>query len=186
VCAGKDWLNMKKFYLLLISLSSLHLSSTGQTESSVNRMVSLIKTIPEKYSTHYNRNEIKSILNKQDDGWFKIIVKYDTNVIPFLINLIGDGTPSMAFNTCSNANYRTGDVAILLINDIEQIPYATVTHSQWCTFGQCGVLPDGFFYYTNAHRRDFQEQYKTYYSGKERQDILREKRRRQKLRNSKL
>ena len=163
---------MKKTYRLLIACLTCYLSGMGQTQPSMNRMVSLIATVPQHYSIPYKRFAPKSILSKQDGGWFNIIVKYDTAAISFLINLINDTTTSKAINTCSNSNYKIGDLAVMLINDIEPMPYATITNMQWCLPGECGILPYGFMDYVNSHRKDFQSEYQAYYFSNERQDIL--------------
>jgi hypothetical protein len=157
---------------LLSALFCLAQISFCQTQASFNRMVSLIREVPARYSgSYWEKKQVPPPLTK-DDIWFEAIVKYDTTAIPYLIELINDSSLTKVINLCTKQPYRTGDLATLLIIDIESIPSALVTHMQWCTWGQCGILPDGFLEYVHSDRQRFKVLYQSYYRSKERRRFL--------------
>ena len=162
----------KRLSLFAIFFAS-HFLASGQTDRSISTMISLIKSVPFHY-TSSSQKDIKklAILNKLNDASFQMIVSYDTVAIPYLINKLNDTTLTEIYNSCSKNNFKIGDIAFLLINDIEQIPYSTVTNTQWCLVGQCGKLPDYFFNYLELNRLEFQLKYRKYYYSIKRQEFL--------------
>jgi len=136
-------------------------------------MIAMVKNIPAKYFTHLPDKTGLKTFNLKEDIWYGTISHYDTSAIAFLINLITDTTNTGIVNSCTKEKYKIGDIAVLLINDIEPIPYATVTSSQWCVFSSCSVLPDGFIRHVAMNRQKFKAIYEKYYYSDLRQDFVR-------------
>jgi len=123
-----------------------------------------IKTIP----SHYTKGQQVMPL----DEAYQKIVKLGPSAIPFLVDRLTDTTTVDITNACKQTRLRRGDLAFFLINDIEQIPYHTVTKSQWCVFGTCSVLPMGFLEYLEVNRSKFQNQYKAYLNSEDRKAFI--------------
>ena len=168
-------LSMQKVFLILLILS-LSLTAHNQTSDRINRLLHEIRSIPPKYTENGFKFKKHSIINTSADVYYRIALNYSTTAIPFLIENLSDTTLTNIKNMCSQEIYSIGDISFLLINDIEQIPYAAVTNSQWCLIGLCGFLPDGFMLYLKYHRQEFQLNYKAYYYSQTRQSILKERR----------
>lgn len=142
-------------HLLLLIFFSIKASCYAQTETELKTLFYAIKNIP------YSSNSFK-------DSSYSKILKHGTAAIPTLINLLTDTTITSINNKCSNQNCRQGDIAFFLINNIEFVPYSKLTATQWCIVGNCGSIPDGFFEYFNKNRKEFQQQYLSYFYSKER------------------
>ena len=168
-------LSMQKVLLILLILC-LSLTGHNQTSDGINRLLHEIRSIPPKYTENRFKFKKHSIINTPADVYYRIVLNYSTTAIPFLIEKLSDTTLTNIKNMCSQEIYSIGDISFLLINDIEQIPYAAVTNFQWCLIGLCGFIPDGFMLYLKYHRQEFQSNYKAYYYSQTRQSILKEKR----------
>jgi len=134
----------------------------AQDSSSISSKLNLIEAIPCSYLK-------KGILSKEfSDRAFDFILAKDTFAIPALINLLADTSASKVKNLDANTYYKKGDLAFILINYIEWVPFALITSSQWCICCDCGNLPKGFLQYVDNNRYDFQKNYQSYYTSEER------------------
>lgn len=163
----------------LILLTTLSVQASSQSQPTIDRMIRMIKTVPAKY----NRQNTGPIqfpprTAPTPDFWWDCIVHYDTSAIKYLAQRITDTTETSIPIECTTLNYRIGDLAILLINDIEQIPWAAVTNIQWCIFSRCSMLPEAFLEWVATNRAKFRSQYLTYWASEERREILWEHRKR--------
>lgn len=142
----------------------------------LNTRIALIKMVPSHYTGSYQQNFKKTKqLNSKGDPVFQSMVKYGAPVIVHLMDMLDDTTVTKLFNSCTNKNYTVGDLAFLLIDEIEWIPFALVIKMQWCTFRACGSLPDYFWDYLRENRKSFKQNYQTYYYSKERKAVQRSK-----------
>lgn len=102
------------------------------------------------------------------DKAFSYILAKDTFAIPTLIDLLSDTSPSKVKKD-STSYYKKGDLAAIIINQIEFMPFAKLTQSQWCICCDCGGLPSDFLNFLDSHRLEFQKNYKAYFKSQERQ-----------------
>ena len=138
----------------------------AQDASSISIKLNQIEKIP----CSYLKKEISD--KKFYDKAFDFILAQDTFAIPALINLLGDTSASKVKNLNSNTYYKKGDLAFILINYIEGVPFALITHSQWCICCDCGNLPKDFLQYVDSNRYEFQKKYQSYYTSEERRKII--------------
>jgi hypothetical protein len=145
----------------------VHLSSQPPN---LRELLSHIKSVPFWYTKDYNptaKNDDEAI-----DSAYKAVIRMDTNVIVELVPVLTDTTLTAISNPCSGSFLTYGQLAFLLIDDIEPVPYALVTERQWDVLGVCSVLPNGFLEYINDNGLRFQEKYNTYFNSQQRQKLL--------------
>jgi len=125
-------------------------------------------------------NKIKELVyemktfSKTDTAYYKIL-NLKTNAIPELINLLNDTDVTIVMDDCFHVRYKTGDLAFLLIDVIEQIPYFVVTHRQYDSFDPrkyCNISEEILCNVVRSDRQTFQQQYSKYFYGVERKKIL--------------
>jgi hypothetical protein len=165
---------------ILTFLVFFYVTAFSQTGSrNVFKVLNRIKSVPVWYSPQWFASKI-DYNSKQKfkgvDSTYAVIAKMDTNAIIPLINFLPDTALTNIPNTCQGGFLTFGQLAFFLINDIEHIPVFMVTKSQWDSFGECGLAPDGFLEYLTSNGRDFEELYRKWFNSKERQEYLREKR----------
>jgi hypothetical protein len=97
-----------------------------------------------------------------EDTAFNYFLKQKTTCLQFLIENISDTTFTSIERKSANGFYRKGDLAVILLSNIEFIPYAAITGNQWCICCETGFIPVDFFSYLNKNRLDFQSKYKNY------------------------
>ena len=138
----------------------------AQDASSISIKLNQIEAIP----CSYIKNEISG--KTFHDKAFDFILAQDTFAIPILINLLTDTSASKVKNLDANDYYKKGDLAFILINYIEWVPFALITHSQWCICCDCGNLPKDFLQYVDSNRLEFQNKYRSYYTSEERRKTI--------------
>lgn len=90
----------------------------------------------------------------------------------YLSDLIIDSTEANIVNSCTGKKFKVGDIATILIIDIEEyFPYAHITESQWCLWNAETILPVGFYDYLEDNREDFQRLYREYLHSHERTEM---------------
>jgi len=131
-----------------------------------------VKSIPAWYKTGYKYKKTnKSRFDGLDSAYVRI-AKLDTIAIATLMNYLSDTTATGIANTCLGGYFSFGQLAFFLINDIEPIPYFTVTKSQWDVLGECGTLPYGFLNYVKSKGQEFENEYRVYFHSQARQDWI--------------
>ncbi|RYG18389.1 MAG: hypothetical protein EOO07_09050 [Chitinophagaceae bacterium] len=164
---------MKKLLLSILSLYSLSAFSQDKT---------LLDQIKFNQIQEINY-ELSSRTNKPiyQDTAFNYFLKQSENAIPFLIDKITDTNLTTIRRKTSGGFYKKGDLAIILLSNIEFIPYYSITGIQFDICCETGYLPVGFLSYVNEDRSRFQSKYINYYYGQERKKAL--KRNSKKLKN---
>ncbi|MEO5943478.1 MAG: hypothetical protein ABIP30_08670 [Ferruginibacter sp.] len=140
----------------------------AQDFSNISIKLNQIETLPCSYIKDENSGR------KFYDKAFDFILSQDTFAIPSLINLLTDTSVSKVKKTGTNYYYKKGDLAFILINYIEWVPFALITHSQWCICCDCGNLPMGFLQYVDRNRFEFQRNYQSYFVSEERRKMIKE------------
>lgn len=102
----------------------------------------------------------------------KQIISFGRSVLPALSMYFSDTTQTKIRSECQNFNLNRGEVAIVLADRIERMPYFYVTHIQNCTLQFCEDNPNLVEFYFYAIRRDtvqsFQERYVEWLSSDDR------------------
>lgn len=108
----------------------------------------------------YNINNSKNI-SKTRQG--KKIIRYGKKVLPALSQYFTDTALTKIKSDCHNFYLNKGEVAIILADKIEGMPYMYLTHIQNCTMEFCKGNSNLIEFYFGAIRRDnvkfFQERY---------------------------
>ena len=163
-----------KILITSILKLTVFFSVCGQTKEIVEANIYNIKSVPSYYLKGFVYN---AKVKRQDlikDSSYLHITRLDTNALRYLIPFLGDTTLTEINNECLQTKFKIADLAFFLINDIEPVPYALVTDGQYCTWGECGDLPDGFLYFINAQRLRFKNDYVNYFYGDKRNQWVKE------------
>lgn len=102
----------------------------------------------------------------------KQIIGYGEKVLPILTIYFADTTKTNIRSDCQNIYITKGEVAIIIADRIEMMPYATLTGIQNCLMEFCKDNPNLIEYYLTAIRRDgvkiFKEKYSNWLMSKDR------------------
>jgi hypothetical protein len=102
----------------------------------------------------------------------KKIISYGVDVIPTLTELYTDSSPTKIYSSCLDRFLNKGEIAIILTDRIERMPYYIVTRIQNCTMDFCENNPNHIEYYFGYIQRDglnlFKQRYVTWFNSKER------------------
>lgn len=104
-------------------------------------------------------------ITKIDSAYNKIL-RFKNKAIPYLISKLPDTTRTNIYSQLFKKNLKQGDLALILINDIEWIPFSSITKIQWCICCDCFNFPVDFFEYLDKHRTKFYLVYKRYFYSK--------------------
>ncbi|MCK8482298.1 hypothetical protein [Psychroserpens algicola] len=141
---------MKKFGLIiLILLLNLNLGYS-QTESEID---SLLIGIAE---TENSKEIIKTVQAEK-------IRAFGENSLIILAEFFTDTTLTKVKSECHNRNLTKGEIAIIMADRIESMPYFTVTRIQNCTLTFCKNNPNRIEYYFSINNylnnKVFKERY---------------------------
>jgi hypothetical protein len=84
----------------------------------------------------------------------KKIIAYGNKLLPTLINFFKDTTLTKVKSDCQGRFLNKGEVAIILADKIELMPYFTVTGIQNCLIEFCKNNPNGIEFYLNAIKQN--------------------------------
>jgi hypothetical protein len=160
---------MKLFIITILTLS-IFLNVNGQTKETVEKSIYNIKSVPSYYLKGFVYDPKVQRQDLVKDSFYLKIKRLDTFALQYLIPFLSDTSLTDIKNECLETNLKIADLAFFLINDIEPVPYALVTGGQYCTWGECGGLPDGFLYFINAQRLRFKKDYTNYFYGDKRRE----------------
>ncbi len=116
----------------------------------VNRDVILIEVINDKY---LNWDNCKYEIVK-DKFWIELKKDYLLNKVKY-IELIEDTNSTNAYICGLRKNLVKGDIAFLIIDEVDNIPFFSVFHVQWDVFNNNCKYPDGLFSSLNKKRSFF-------------------------------
>ena len=159
-----------KFLIISILTITICFNTCGQTKEIVEKNIHKIKSVPLYYLKGFLYNPKLKRQNLIKDSSYLQITRLDTFALQYLIPFLGDTTLTEINNECLQTKFKIADIAFFLINDIETVPFALVTGGQYCTWTECGGLPDGFFSYINRERLWFKHEYTNYFYGEKRQE----------------
>jgi hypothetical protein len=142
--------NMVRLFLLLIFLASLSQMSFSQSATEVD---SLLLNL-------YKVDDSKDLSTKPQA---KTLMAYGSKALPILASKFTDTAHTQVKSACQNFYLTKGEVAIIMADRIETMPYAKLTGIQNCLLEFCKDNPNFIEYYLFAVRRNgvnsFQNQY---------------------------
>ncbi len=97
-----------------------------------------------------------------EDSAFNYFLKQNTKALQFLIEKIADTSLSRVERKSTNEFYMQGDLAIILLSNIEFIPYSSITGTEWCSCCETGYIPVDFLSYLDSNRLEYQSKYRSY------------------------
>ena len=140
--------------------------------------------------------EIDSLLNRiaeiesskdiiKTDQALKII-SYGKKSLPILSGYFADTTQTKLYSECNNRTLKRGEIAIIMADAIQRMPYLRITGIQYCDIIYCQDNPNWIEYYLYAINRggldNFQRNFNewlayTELSDKEKRKVDRQKKR---------
>lgn len=141
---------MKKTGLILLTiLLNLNLCFS-QTEFEIHFLIDRISE---------TENSKKNIKTEQA----KKIIAFGENALATLAKFFTDSTLTKVKSECQEQNLTKGDIAIIMADRIERMPYFTLTGIQNCLNTYCENNPNLIEYYLSANKRDETEKFKGKY-----------------------
>lgn len=123
---------MKKA-ILIIFFANFTLSFS-QTKSEIDTLfIEILKT-------KNSREIIKTTQAKK-------VIQFGKNVLPILSSFFTDKTKTDVYSDCEKRGLLKGEIAIILADHIEKMPYAQLTGIQNCTLSFCEKNPNLIEYY---------------------------------------
>lgn len=131
---------MLKYSILLLFIMMLSHKSIGQSRDEIDKLLLSICNIKDS----------KNISNTEQA---KKIVKYGVKNLPILATFFTDTTQTKVKSDCQDFYLRKGEIAIILADQIERMPYSHLTGIQNCLLEFCENNPNFIEYYLYAIRR---------------------------------
>lgn len=150
---------MKKVsFILLISVLNLNIGF-AQTESEIDSLLNEIgKT----------KNSKEIIKTKQAEK----LIAFGEKSLLSLTDFFTDTTLTKVKSECHNRNLTKGEIAIIIADKIEKMPYFQVTRIQNCTIAFCDDNPNNIEYYFGINNFlnniEFKEKYVEWLFSKDR------------------
>ena len=146
---------MKKIGLLFLTLFLNLNLSYSQTESEID---SLLTGIAETENS-------KGIIKTEQAEKIK---EFGEKSLIVLAEFFTDSTLTKVKSDCHNRNLTKGEIAIIIADRIEGIPYFTVFRIQNCTLTFCENNPNRVEYYLGGNNEIIQERYMEWLYSKDR------------------
>ena len=147
---------MKKIGIIFLTLLLNLNLSFSQTKSEIN---SLLNGIVE---TENSKGIIKTEQAKK-------IIAFGEKSLPILAEFFTDSTQTRIKSECHSRNLIKGEIAIIMADQIDRMPYALLTGVQNCLLEFCKDNPNLIEYYLPWINRDgflnFKEKYISWLSG---------------------
>ena len=148
---------MKKLFLIIIFLSFLFKSAFSQSKTEVDNLLQNLYHIDNSKDLSVNTHGNK-------------LINYGNKILPILVLKFTDSTKTKVRSLCQNSYLTKGEIAIIIADKIEIMPYAKITGIQNCIFTFCGDNPNFIEYYLADIRRQgilsFQKRYKDWIQSK--------------------
>jgi hypothetical protein len=150
---------MKKTILLILTiLLNLNLSFS-QNASEIEALLNRISQIKNSKDITTTEQATK-------------IIAFGENTLTILAEFFTNSTPTKVKSECQERHLTKGEIAIIIADRIEQMPYFTLTGIQNCLANFCENNPNLIEYYLWAIKRDgiekFKEKYLTWLESEDR------------------
>ncbi|MGH1383757.1 hypothetical protein [Kordia sp.] len=161
---------MKKKELLLLTLLLNFTFSISQTKTEIDSLLNRIT----------KTENSKEIIDNVDA---KRVIAYGERSLMILANFFVDTTLTKVKSECNDGYLTKGEIAIILADRIERMPYFTVTRIQNCTLTFCKNNPNLIEYYFSSNNflnnKVFQNRYIEWLYSKDRLKEVKGKARRE-------
>lgn len=102
------------------------------------------------------------------------IINYGEKALPILADIFTNPEPTKIFSECNNRNLTKGEIAIIIADRIQGMPYNKLTGIENCLLTFCERNLNLIEYYLDAIERngisDFQQKYKVWLESEERKE----------------
>ncbi|MCW0493585.1 hypothetical protein OKE73_10695, partial [Riemerella anatipestifer] len=143
--------SMKKICLILIILVLNQTLSFAQTKSEIDLLLNgIAKTGDSK--------KIRKTEQAQK------IISYGEKSLPILADFFTNSTLTNVKSECQKRNLTKGEIAIIIADQIEKMPYALLTGVQNCLLEFCENNPNWIEYYFGWIKNDGIERFKEKYT----------------------
>ncbi|WP_271765971.1 hypothetical protein [Aquimarina algiphila] len=147
---------MKKKYLIIVVLILNQNLALAQTESEINLLLNGI-------------SEMENSIEITKSEHAKKIIAYGEKSLLVLSHFFTDSTLTYVKSECKNRILTKGELAIIMADRIERMPYFTITGIQHCTMTFCDNNPNIIEYYLGYNKKNaFKERYVEWLYSKER------------------
>ncbi|WP_299275096.1 hypothetical protein [uncultured Psychroserpens sp.] len=164
---------MKQLGLILLTLLLNHNLTFSQTKSEIDSLLNAIT------KTETSKDIIKTVQAKR-------IINFGEKSLLTLSGFFTDSTRTQVKSECHNRNITKGEIAIILADRIEVMPYYTVTQIQNCLLTYCSNNPNKIEYYLGINNylnnNEFKERYISWLFSKDRLKRVRGKKRKKRKR----
>ncbi len=148
-----------KIQLLLLILTLIRWPLFGQSQLHIDLMLDDVVTVDSSQNIANNTSAIQ-------------IIDLGKSQLPYLMDHFGDSTITQVYSSCVSRNLTRGEIAIIIADRIEFMPYFQLTGLQNCTLSYCDASPNFIEYYLNRIQQqgiaDFTTKYSTWLTSKER------------------
>ncbi|MEM6687679.1 MAG: hypothetical protein AAF617_18015, partial [Bacteroidota bacterium] len=115
---------MKKIIVLFTILLTYATIAFSQTKAEIESLLEKVAQIENS----------KAIIKATSS---KTIITYGEKVLPMLSSLFVDRTLTKVYSDCCNRNLTAGEIAMILADHVETMPYFTLTGTQNCLLTLC-------------------------------------------------
>lgn len=117
-------------------------------------------------------SEIKNSKIIVESAAAKKLMSYRNKILPLLASNFGDGNVTKVRSDCQDTFLTKGEIAIIIADRIELMPYATLTGIQNCLLQFCEDNPNLVEFYIDAIRRNsvqiFEQKYSAWLASNDR------------------
>jgi hypothetical protein len=154
-----------RLLLILVALTISSLTSLAQVQSDINALLIGLSGQSENIT--------------KDTSVIKLISKGE-KLLPALSKKFTDSTKSLVFSKCASRFLTRGEIAIIIADHIEGMPYFTLTGLQNCTLDMCKDNPNFVEYYLDFIKlrgmtATFQKRYNEWLNSSDRKKNLKTK-----------
>ncbi len=132
---------MKKLYFILIILVVNQNLALSQTEMEIDSLLDGIA------KTENSKGIIKTVQAEK-------ILSYGESSLPILTGFFTDSTTTKVYSECQARHLSKGELAIIMADGIDRMPYFRITGMQNCLLTFCEDNPNLIEYYFYAINRD--------------------------------
>ena len=152
--------HMRRFTTLsILTIFLAPVIATGQSKNEIDSLITLLTSV----------NDSRELVNQSASERF---VELGEDALEPLALTFTDSTLTDVYSECQNRKLKRGELAIIMADRIELMPYYTITGIQNCLLTFCEDNPNLIEYYLTDTERlgveEFQTRYLAWLNGKER------------------
>ena len=130
----------------------------GQTCFDVKDYFDNVHSVPDSYISP--RTKANLFYGSEIDISYRKILDIGELSIPFLIDQLTDTTKTLIYSNCTKAYLTRGDIALFLLNDIDQSIINYSMDREWDVGPNCGRFREGYFEHFQENRLEYQRKFR--------------------------